>query len=122
MWIEIDRDVWLAFLEDVTPCAGVWIEIVFCFLLLLLVLSLPVRECGLKLSLHHSNICCVKVTPCAGVWIEIDKTAVMSLSFVVTPCAGVWIEIYNVWHNFVRYASLPVRECGLKSRICVRLR
>ena len=55
----------------VTPCAGVWIEIVF--------LGVdPIKEI---------------VTPCAGVWIEINASLNNVCLDVVTPCAGVWIEI-----------------------------
>ena len=56
----------------VTPCAGVWIEI-------------------LPLGLTREN---VHVTPCAGVWIEIGLLQPGSDDTGrVTPCAGVWIEI-----------------------------
>ena len=56
----------------VTPLAGVWIEILRLFdAISPPILSLPLRECGLKflLALIYQNI--IHVTPLAGVWIEI---------------------------------------------------
>ena len=55
----------------VTPCAGVWIEILTVF-------------AGVK---------SMPVTPCAGVWIEITGDFQWVIQSPVTPCAGVWIEI-----------------------------
>ena len=57
------------------------------------VMSLPVRECGLK-SLEFSEAWWTRsVTPCAGVWIEIFQEINIMRFNMVTPCAGVWIEI-----------------------------
>ncbi len=56
----------------VTPCVGVWIEIVS----------------------GNRYVKSVAVTPCVGVWIEITLDAVVLLFFAVTPCVGVWIEIH----------------------------
>ena len=55
-------------------------------------LSLPVRECGLKFHRFIAQ--------------PADK--------IVTPCAGVWIEIVQSIVYRYCYRSLPVRECGLK--------
>ncbi len=55
----------------VTPCVGVWIEILF----------LVARQ-----NAHN-------VTPCVGVWIEIEVVRICDRVGVVTPCVGVWIEI-----------------------------
>ena len=33
----------------------------------------------------------------------------------VTPLAGVWIEIFKLNPTDINIASLPLRECGLKS-------
>ena len=58
--------------ETVTPCVGVWIEI--------LVntryspsgtVSLPAWECGLKWRVCTASGARCGVTPCVGVWIEI---------------------------------------------------
>ena len=57
-------------------------------------MSLPLRECGLKSKqqgLHNQH---PDVTPLAGVWIEINN-GVLLLYYLqrVTPLAGVWIEM-----------------------------
>ena len=78
--------------------------------------SLPVRECGLKSHCLPLFFGCHLVTPRAGVWIEIKMISIHLFPQSVTPRAGVWIEIWIV--NIVMgcdCASLPVRECGLKS-------
>ena len=65
---------------DVTPLAGVWIEIlvVLCFS-------------------SQTN-----VTPLAGVWIEIlSLGGGRERETRVTPLAGVWIEIFN--NTFSRF-------------------
>ena len=56
-------------------------------------MSLPSRECGLKLRYGSKNIEIAKVTPLAGVWIEMK----------------LWLS------NVGNTESLPSRECGLKS-------
>ena len=61
-------------MKEVTPLAGVWIEICW--------LSVFLRNCY--------------VTPLAGVWIEIALCPVQKYHFFVTPLAGVWIEIKMV--------------------------
>ena len=76
----------------VTPYAGVWIEIEMTDIQEKLNVSLPTRECGLKLEILRQ----------------------ISISEMVTPYAGVWIEIYITWLNINTNASLPTRECGLK--------
>ena len=56
----------------VTPCVGVWIEIVVYGKNRYITKSLPAWGCGLKYipldALHVRQI----VTPCVGVWIEIS--------------------------------------------------
>ena len=76
----------------VTPFAGVWIEIQSKAAYAIQCLSLPSRECGLKLEIRDDYENLKNVTPFAGVWIEIR------LSFC---------------RHFV-HGSLPSRECGLK--------
>ena len=94
VWIEILQvTVSLTFVV-VTPYAGVWIEIILrklrkvgrCW-------SLPTRECGLKSQSPICNIDTPYVTPYAGVWIEICSSITTSVVYTVTPYAGVWIEI-----------------------------
>ena len=62
-----------------------------------IVMSLPLRECGLKLFDVDYFENGAEVTPFAGVWIEIAKWKLLSAWFNVTPFAGVWIEIPVPW-------------------------
>ena len=55
----------------VTPYAGVWIEIFSWQSFDCSLVSLPTRECGLKLKVIVTLMNLVSVTPYAGVWIEI---------------------------------------------------
>ena len=101
---------------NVTPYAGVWIEIFEKVFAPDMVWSLPTRECGLKSeesiislvvtchSLRGSvdwNPCTLlklllmKVTPYAGVWIEMLYWHFKLHWSTVTPYAGVWIEIWR---------------------------
>ena len=81
----------------------------------LLLLSLPLRGCGLKCETWRTLTNSCAVTPLAGVWIEIVTIMALSGDFLslplrgcglkyfqscikkhifdVTPLAGVWIEI-----------------------------
>ena len=54
----------------VTPHAGVWIETALHMQARMIVKSLPMRECGLKLFLLGHLVGVEQVTPHAGVWIE----------------------------------------------------
>ncbi len=92
VWIEILMDKNNCKLTTVTPCVGVWIEIACVVILGHFAPSLPVWECGLKS--RNSRL-----------------RAIVSM---VTPCVGVWIEIFILLHVSLRYLSLPVWECGLK--------
>ena len=49
VWIEITVDLPQLGTSSVTPCTGVWIEIVVLSVVEVVLLSLPARECGLKL-------------------------------------------------------------------------
>ncbi len=80
---------------DVTPLAGVWIEIRGPHPSPACPWSLPLRECGLKSFWHICTFQNGIVTPLAGVWIEIDCDALGFVDSGVTPLAGVWIEIDN---------------------------
>ena len=61
--------VWL----NVTPLAGVWIEILDASHECGYMKSLPLRECGLKSTPSRVCISQIGVTPLAGVWIEIPE-------------------------------------------------
>ena len=61
-------------MANVTPYAGVWIEMRNSFLT------------------YQQGI---YVTPYAGVWIEIQMCKEEKIMIFVTPYAGVWIEIGN---------------------------
>ncbi len=57
-------------------------------------MSLPTRECGLKLSVTAATILSALVTPHTGVWIEMSGTGNQAgFRQDVTPHTGVWIEI-----------------------------
>ena len=79
--------------KNVTPFAGVWIEIcLFALLLYAGKWSLPLRECGLKYPVFTPQDQVLPVTPFVGVWIEIKHSAGFGQ--------------LNM--------SLPLWECGLK--------
>ena len=85
-------------LLNVTPYAGVWIEI--------------------RSPCVYSVVWIV--TPYAGVWIEIGDWCKTWVFERVTPYAGVWIEIFFRTVNRSWITSLPTRECGLKlAMVCV---
>ena len=71
MWIEILLYHTQSKHHNVTPLAGVWIEITYNKVNYDIDWSLPLRECGLKFAYDKADIERVKVTPLAGVWIEI---------------------------------------------------
>ena len=56
-------------------------------------MSLPSRECGLKLADYVHMDDRDFVTPLAGVWVEIWKNIRKDIPSGVTPLAGVWVEI-----------------------------
>ena len=58
-------------------------------------MSLPLRECGLKLATIVIAPLAIYVTPLAGVWIEILGAVGNYGLSNVTPLAGVWIEIFH---------------------------
>ena len=94
VWIEISDGSLKKPHYHVTPCVGVWIEILFTPLdLEVSVSSLPAWECGLKFSNLVIKLRIFLVTPCVGVWIEIDDIIAYGIDYQVTPCVGVWIEI-----------------------------
>ena len=76
----------------VTPLAGVWSEIGMSMNGRKSVLSLPLRECGLKYTAIAFSFIADCVTPLAGVWIEIYGRRLIDRFHHVTPLAGVWIR------------------------------
>ncbi len=78
----------------VTPCVGVWIEILMYPFTDFPFLSLPAWECGLKLKRNVKKYHALIVTPCVGVWIEMGNVNLEDAKKIVTPCVGVWIEIF----------------------------
>ena len=76
--------------------------------------SLPVRECGLKCQCVFDSTSAPFVTPRAGVWIEMQadhKGYGPGASLPVREC-GLKSSKTDAWAT--PKASLPVRECGLK--------
>ena len=71
VWIEIGQSLPCLWVYPVTPCVGVWIEILYQCEITVLPVSLPAWECGLKCLQRGLFRCLSLVTPCVGVWIEI---------------------------------------------------
>ena len=71
VWIEILLLITSNTPIIVTPCTGVWIEIASSVEAGKYLLSLPARECGLKFLIVVTVDFASAVTPCTGVWIEI---------------------------------------------------
>ena len=71
VWIEIFIIVLWYNRYRVTPCVGVWIEIVDPCNNSKGTGSLPAWECGLKYTMNYQKFYPTTVTPCVGVWIEI---------------------------------------------------
>ena len=84
-----------------------------CFCLCLL--SLPVRECGLKSLLSSKVLSLLQSLPVRECGLKSNGRGASANYGVVTPRAGVWIEIAK---DPDRHPGdnrlLPVRECGLK--------
>ena len=77
----------------VTPLAGVWIEISNSDITNISILSLPLRECGLKYMLEmpcYRMYMSLPLREC-GLKLKLSLPSVELIS--VTPLAGVWIEI-----------------------------
>ena len=83
-------------------------------------LSLPLRKCGLKLFLDPSAKG-LAVTSLAEVWIEICCYEYIICCNMVTSLAEVWIEICIITITYSKYKSLPLRKCGLKFVLPVRV-
>ncbi len=79
-----------------------WIEIAAIPRTFARIVSLPVRECGLKYLKSRKLVERHGVTSRAGVWIEITSTATTPARLCVTSRAGVWIEILYDMRVFYR--------------------
>ena len=79
-------------IANVTPCAGVWIEITSYTLRAQSAASLPVRECGLKSI----------------------PTSAQFLNFWSLPVRECGLKFFHAGLPAAIVVSLPVRECGLK--------
>ena len=77
-------------------------------------MSLPVRERGLKLLACATPRQAWHVAPRAGAWIEADHRQLLTDGTSVAPRAGAWIEAAPAQGMVQIDASLPVRERGLK--------
>ena len=73
--------------------------------------SLPLRECGLKLSARVVFSISALVTPLAGVWVEMlcEYVGVIQEN-TVTPLAGVWVEMILSAHT--SHAPSRHSPCG----------
>ena len=102
--------------EEVTPLAGVWIEMCIVGTVTLLMMSLPLRECGLKSRLVPSSVVPELSLPLRECGLKLCVDQVEAGQAAVTPLAGVWIEIQMSQRMMQPFQpSLPLRECGLKS-------
>ena len=78
----------------VTPFAGVWIEIVKCTMRIMLLVSLPSRECGLKFINFTTKDMKAKSLPSRECGLKFHVRDPPFLFCIVTPFAGVWIEMH----------------------------
>ena len=79
-----------------------------------ILLSLPLRKCGLKYQWYFGVLLRQFVTSLAEVWIEISQCFRYRHKTFVTSLAEVWIEISLPFLSSVSLSSLPLRKCGLK--------
>ena len=79
--------------EEVTPFAGVWIEIEVQRMQPKKILSLPSRECGLKCPSPTIRAKRYPSLPSRECGLKLMNGCLPMKATVVTPFAGVWIEI-----------------------------
>ena len=130
--------------RTVAPLAGAWIEIdALLRTAILLKMSLPSRERGLKYAYHVNRPTSISLSlPSRERGLKYVLSSVMQLlqhaslpsrerglkllsdslssvsSIVVAPLAGAWIEIsYVPMTSHTYHTSLPSRERGLKLRL-----
>ena len=93
VWIETARGVTMLCAGRVTPRAGVWIETkARSRIENQNKMSLPVRECGLKL----------------------EVVVIEAFRFPSLPVRECGLKLSCCWISISFLSSLPVRECGLK--------
>ena len=81
---------------EVTPFAGVWIEIMMLPDPLGGMGSLPSRECGLKFAAYLDQHGAELSLPSRECGLKSFKCTSFEQFRLVTPFAGVWIEIQNM--------------------------
>ena len=81
-------------------------------------MSLPSRECGLKLTTDNGIHFPMSVTPLAGVWIEIHRGMYLLGMAWSLPSRECGLKFRRSLPLLCSLLSLPSRECGLKSPIC----
>ena len=81
----------------------------------LILLSLPLWECGLKSVLPKQYSPCLLSLPLWECGLKSLGRSTISPPFSVAPFVGVWIEIIENYIMILLILSLPLWECGLKS-------
>ncbi len=76
-------------------------------------LSLPARECGLKLVFDISEMGEEPSLPARECGLKQSESQKTYEKRLVTPCTGVWIETGVDKECLLDLQSLPARECGL---------
>ena len=110
-WIESNDSRNTQNHHDIAPRAGAWIERSMPIRLLTRrVISLPVRERGLKDRLCWPHTTPHPIAPRAGAWIESVNVNLLFPMFWIAPRAGAWIERYDIVSN--RLASYNRSPCG----------
>ena len=84
------------------------------------ILSLPLRECGLKCAIGAVIMDYPASLPLRECGLKFKVVKNKMLGSTVTPLAGVWVEIEIGFSISDYVASLPLRECGLKFGLLVR--
>ena len=79
-------------------------------------MSLPSRECGLKLGKSLELLSTAESLPSRECGLKFHVRDPPFLFCIVTPFVGVWIEMLYHSSNSLESLSLPSRECGLKSK------
>ena len=113
--LKSDRSLRGSKSANVTPRAGVWIEIIKPGAAGNLSESLPVRECGLKFDNPQDHGYpgepSLPVRECGLKYIDRIERARQTLSLPVRECG---LKSYFPACYMSICSSLPVRECGLK--------
>ncbi len=78
------------------------------------ILSLPVRERGLKCEIYKFAPAGGLVAPRAGAWIEMSPSFEDYIILKSLPVRERGLKCLELWEKAMLAASLPVRERGLK--------